>query len=253
MQQCRLFGPHSPAEDGEIAPLYDPSGTFDLITLSSDSEEFETPSPMLTSGDRDISYRFRAGGPITPIVGNNMSMPIANQSVTEDVLPPVEGTELERSLLSMIEEETDTLPFSPVSTVDLQYEEDANLINGAIPPMANIVPPPTVPVSPRVINIVPPTLPVMMPHIPVLHSIAGYCAACGVTFDQIAVESMNAYIASTEYPGETVRDRSVRARAFLDGIDAGLVMFQTGGLSQGTTCAGTSSNSRNDQHRGRSR
>ena len=80
--------------------------------------------------------------------------------------------------------------------------------------MTNRVPPPTIPVSPRVINIVPPTLPVMMPHIPVLHSIAGYCAACGVTFDHIAVESMNAYIACTEYPGETVRDRSVRARAF---------------------------------------
>ena len=131
MQQCRLFSPHSPAEDREIAPLYDPNGTFELITLSSDSEEFRTPSPMLTSGDRDISYRFRAGGPITPIIGNNMSMPIANQSVIEDEPPPVEGTELERSLLSMIEEETETLPFSPVSTVDLQYEENANLINGA--------------------------------------------------------------------------------------------------------------------------
>ena len=112
MQQCRLFGPHSPAEDGEIAPLYDPNGTFELITLSSDSEEFRTPSPMvLTSGDRDISYRFRAGGPITPIIGNNMSMPIANQSVIEDELPPVEGTELERSLLSMIEEETERYHF----------------------------------------------------------------------------------------------------------------------------------------------
>ena len=59
----------------------------------------------------------------------------------------------------MIEEETDTLPFSPVSTVDLQYEEDANLINGTVPPMANRVPLPTAPVSPRVVNIVPPTLP----------------------------------------------------------------------------------------------
>ena len=63
---------------------------------------------MVLSVDRDISYRFRAGGPITPLTGHNMAMPIANRSASEEDLPPVEGTELERSLLSMIDEDTES-------------------------------------------------------------------------------------------------------------------------------------------------
>ena len=131
-------------------------------------------------------------------------------------------------------------PISPVSNADKEREQTANLINGEIPTNCLNQQPDATPI----VNVVPPTIPVMLPHIPVLYSISGYCASCGATFDQIAVQSMHTYIAGTEYPGETVRDRSVRARAFLDGLDAGLVMQHRGGLSQGNTCAGAHSNGR---------
>ena len=65
------------------------------------------------------------------------------------------------------------------------------------------------------INIVQPVLqlnPSVMPEV------AGYCAGCNKTCDQIAVESLTHYVAWSEYPVETIRDKNVRSRAFVGGM-----------------------------------
>ena len=66
--------------------------------------------------------------------------------------------------------------------------------------------------------------------------VAGYCSSCMKTYDQIAVETLTTYIAWSEYPEETIRDRNVRSRAFVDGFGAALICFKNAGLSPGYPC-----------------
>ena len=68
---------------------------------------------------------------------------------------------------------------------------------------------------------------------PVMPEVAGYCSSCMKTYDHIAVETLISYIAWSEYPEETIRDRNVRSRAFVDGFGAALICFKNAGLSPG--------------------
>ena len=54
----------------------------------------------------------------------------------------------------------------------------------------------------------------------VMPNVAGICEYCNKTYDQIALETLGDYLAATAYDGETVRDRGVRSRAFIDGFEA---------------------------------
>ena len=45
---------------------------------------------------------------------------------------------------------------------------------------------------------------------PVLPEVAGYCPGCTKTYDYIAVETLTKYVAWSEYPEETIRDRNQR-------------------------------------------
>ena len=58
---------------------------------------------------------------------------------------------------------------------------------------------------------------------PIMPEVAGYCSSCMKTYDQNAVETLTSYIAWSEYPEETIRDRNVRSRAFVDGFGAALI------------------------------
>ena len=71
---------------------------------------------------------------------------------------------------------------------------------------------------------------------PVMPEVAGYCSGCIKTYDQIAVETITNYVAWSEYPDETIRDRNVRSRAFVDGFGAALICFKNAGLSPGLPC-----------------
>ena len=53
---------------------------------------------------------------------------------------------------------------------------------------------------------------------PVMPHVQGNCHWCGRTYDEVALDALAAYTAATEYPGETVRDRNIRSRAYLDGF-----------------------------------
>ena len=73
---------------------------------------------------------------------------------------------------------------------------------------------------------------------PVMPHVQGNCHWCGKTSDEVALEALAAYTIATEYPGETVRDRNIRSRAYLDGFEAALICFKNAGLSQPRACAG---------------
>ena len=59
------------------------------------------------------------------------------------------------------------------------------------------------------------------------------------TYDQVALETLGEYLTATTYDGETVRDRGVRSRAFIDGFEAALFIFKRAGLSQPVSCSGS--------------
>ena len=72
----------------------------------------------------------------------------------------------------------------------------------------------------------------------VMPNVAGFCDWCGKCYDQIALEILGEYLIATAYDTETVRDRGVRSRAFIDGFGAALFSFKSAGLSQPHSCAG---------------
>ena len=72
----------------------------------------------------------------------------------------------------------------------------------------------------------------------VMPNVAGICEYCSKTYDQIALETLGDCLAATAYDGETVRDRGVRSRAFIDGFEAALFIFKRAGLFQPYSCTG---------------
>ena len=66
----------------------------------------------------------------------------------------------------------------------------------------------------------------------VMPNIAGFCDCCGKTYDQIALEILGEYLIATAYEAETMQDRNVRSRAFIDGFEAALFTFKNAGLLQ---------------------
>ena len=78
--------------------------------------------------------------------------------------------------------------------------------------------------------------PILQMNPPVMPEVAGFCAGCSKTYDQIVVETLTHYVAWSEYPDETIRDRNVRSRAFVDGFGAALICFKNAGLSPTYPC-----------------
>ena len=72
----------------------------------------------------------------------------------------------------------------------------------------------------------------------VMPNVAGISEYCIKTYDQIALETLGDYLAATAYDGETVRDRRVQSRAFIDGFEAALFIFKRWGLFQPYSCTG---------------
>ena len=73
----------------------------------------------------------------------------------------------------------------------------------------------------------------------VMANVAGYCQLCGKCYDQIALETLGEYLAATEYEGETVKERTIRSRAFVHGFEAALFLFKNAGLSHPPRCDGS--------------
>ena len=58
--------------------------------------------------------------------------------------------------------------------------------------------------------------PILQMNPSVMPEVAGYCSGCIKTYDQIAVETLNHYVAWSQFPDETIRDSNVRSREFID-------------------------------------
>ena len=69
-------------------------------------------------------------------------------------------------------------------------------------------------------------------------NVAGFCDWCGKCYDQIALELLGERFIETVYYAESVRDRGVKSRAFIDGFQAALFSLKGGRLSQPHICAG---------------
>ena len=73
----------------------------------------------------------------------------------------------------------------------------------------------------------------------VMPNVAGFCDLCGKCYDQIALETLGEYLVATEYEGETVKERTIRSRAFIHGFEAALFLFKNAGLSHPSRCDGS--------------
>ena len=71
---------------------------------------------------------------------------------------------------------------------------------------------------------------------PVMLHVQWNCHWCENTYDEVALDALAAYIVASEFPGETVRDRNIRSRAYLDGFEAALICFKNACLSQSRAC-----------------
>ena len=75
--------------------------------------------------------------------------------------------------------------------------------------------------------------PLLQMNHPVMPEVAGYCPDCSKTYNQIAVETITNYVTWSKYPEETIRDRNIRSREFVDELRAALICFINAGLSPG--------------------
>ena len=72
----------------------------------------------------------------------------------------------------------------------------------------------------------------------VMPNVAGFCILCGKTYNQIGLEILGEYLLARAYDAETVRDRNVWSRAFIDEFENALFVFKNAGLSQPRICVG---------------
>ena len=64
------------------------------------------------------------------------------------------------------------------------------------------------------------------------------CLVCGKPYEQLIEEAVADYLHQTAEPGETVRDRVSKRKAFLDGLESGVFTFVPSGVSQAAACDG---------------
>ena len=62
------------------------------------------------------------------------------------------------------------------------------------------------------------------------------CLVCGTFYDQVIEETVADYLKQTTQPGETVRERQIKRKALIDGIQSGVFTFLPPGVSQAAAC-----------------
>ena len=64
------------------------------------------------------------------------------------------------------------------------------------------------------------------------------CLVCGKSYGQVIDETVADYLQHTAQPGETVRDRQIKRKAFIDGLQSSAFIFLPPGVSQAAACDG---------------
>ena len=63
-----------------------------------------------------------------------------------------------------------------------------------------------------------------------------FCTVCGKTYQEIVIDATERYVWGAARPSETIDERNARRRGFFNGLEAGLLLFRTAGLSQPASC-----------------
>ena len=64
------------------------------------------------------------------------------------------------------------------------------------------------------------------------------CLVCGKSYDQVIEETVADYLDQTAQPVETGRERQIKRKAFINGIQSGVFAFIPPGVSQAAACDG---------------
>ena len=64
------------------------------------------------------------------------------------------------------------------------------------------------------------------------------CLVCGKPYKQVIEEAVADYLHQTAEPRETVRDRVLKRKAFIDGLQSGVFTSVPRGVSQAGACGG---------------
>ena len=63
-----------------------------------------------------------------------------------------------------------------------------------------------------------------------------FCTVCGKTYQEIVIDATERYVWGAARANETTDERNARRRGFVNGLEAGLLLFRTAGLSQPASC-----------------
>ena len=64
------------------------------------------------------------------------------------------------------------------------------------------------------------------------------CLVCGKSYGQVIDDTVADYLQHTAQPGETVRDRQIKRKAFIDDLQSSAFIFLPPGVSQAAACDG---------------
>ena len=63
-----------------------------------------------------------------------------------------------------------------------------------------------------------------------------FCTVCGKTYEEIVIDATERYVWGAARPCESNLERNARRRGFINGLEAGVQLFRTSGLSQPASC-----------------
>ena len=63
-----------------------------------------------------------------------------------------------------------------------------------------------------------------------------FCTVCGKTYEEIVIDATERYVWGAARPCESNLEKNARRRGFINGLEAGVQLFRTTGLSQPASC-----------------
>ena len=228
-----------------------PKGTTPIIPLertgnvsmeTNTSHENPTTSTPYPPGDTPfvvepsmdwLEERFRYGGPISNFQPANLAIPTSPPAKKihlfneiEKDLPPLELFDVEQELTKLLDSDNYLADTSSFALEDPNPKKEVSMSDIYNPPLRNAFGKPVEEVRPP------------QAETPIYDPRATFCRSCGKNFFEIAAECTQSWIAWTSHMGESQRDRDLRASTFLYGIETGVLLFSSPGLSQCPPCAG---------------
>ena len=221
--------------ESEIMDLLNDIPDISLVTFIDSSEEEMDPFPEANFANVQRNAYGRPTQRVSPIPRPQVTNPGQQPEATRDINPPTIPSQVSAFTAYIAPQQRtadfNTRPVQQAACLPMPvpfYPNGWN--NQGFGPVNNNAH--SIPTN----NAFPQIGPILQMNPPVMPEVAGYCSSCMKTYDHISVETLTRYIAWSEYPEETIRDRNVRSRAFVDGFGAALICIKDYGLSPGYPC-----------------